>query len=83
MEGGQTGAYSYGEDHLIEEHLFVADPGAQAGAAGWVLGTALDLSRGRTLLSCFRSDRLGDGPVAQAVLPCSLPMGLHGTFVRS
>ncbi len=83
MEGGQTDTYSYGEDHLIEEHLFVAEPGSPAGAAGWVLGTALDLSRGRTLLSCFRSDRLGDGPVAQATLPYSLPLGLHGTFVRS
>ena len=83
VESGKTDVYSYGEDHIAEEHVFVAEPGSAPGSAGWVLGTALDLTRRRTLLSCLRSDRLGDGPVAQAVLPRALPLGLHGAFVKA
>lgn len=83
VESGQTQRYAYGDDHMAEEHLFVAEPGTAAGAAGWILGTALDLKGHRTLLSCFRSDRLADGPIAQATLPYALPLGLHGAFARS
>ena len=83
VESGKTDVYAYGEDHMAEEHVFVAEPGSAPGSAGWVLGTALDLTRRRTLLSCLRSDRLGDGPVAQAVLPRALPLGLHGAFVKA
>jgi all-trans-8'-apo-beta-carotenal 15,15'-oxygenase len=83
VERGTTEIYPYGEDHMVEEHVFVAEPGSAPGAAGWVLGTALDLKGQRTLLSCFRSDRLAEGPVAQATLPMALPLGLHGMFVGS
>jgi all-trans-8'-apo-beta-carotenal 15,15'-oxygenase len=83
VERGTTELYRYGDDHMVEEHVFVAEPGSPPGSAGWVLGTALDLKGQRTLLSCFRSDRLADGPVAQATLPVPLPLGFHGMFVRS
>jgi carotenoid cleavage dioxygenase-like enzyme len=83
LETGQTERYSYGEDHIAEEHVFVPEPGSAPGSAGWLLGTALDFRRGRALLSCFRSDRLADGPVAQATLGYALPLGLHGVFVKS
>jgi all-trans-8'-apo-beta-carotenal 15,15'-oxygenase len=83
VETGRTDRYSYGQDHMAEEHLFVAEPGTAPGDAGWILGTALDMRGRRTLLSCFRSDRLGDGPVAQATLPYALPLGLHGAFTRA
>jgi all-trans-8'-apo-beta-carotenal 15,15'-oxygenase len=83
VESGTTERYSYGEDHMAEEHLFVPEPGSAPGGSGWVLGTALDLKRRRTLLSCFRAGRLGDGPVAQATLSYALPLGLHGAFVKA
>ncbi len=59
MEGGETDTID-GEDHLIEEHLFVAT-WSPAGAAARVLVTALDLSRARRMLSCLRLDRLATG----------------------
>jgi len=61
----------------VEEHVFVPD----GAGPGWVLGTAFDFGRQKTLLSCFAADRLAAGPVAQATLPYALPLGLHGAFV--
>lgn len=83
VETGHTDRYAYGADHMVEEHLFIPEPGSAPGGAGWVLGTALDLTRRRTVLACFRADRLGDGPVAQATLPYALPLGLHAAFTRA
>jgi all-trans-8'-apo-beta-carotenal 15,15'-oxygenase len=80
MESGKTEAYDYGADHIAEEHIFVPD---KQDGTGWVLGTALDLTRKVTKLSCFRADRLNEGPVAQASLPYALPLGLHGAFVAA
>lgn len=83
VETGRTEQYSYGPDHMVEEHLFVPEPGTAPGSEGWVLGSALDLKRRRTVLSCFRSGRLAEGPVAQAELPYALPLGLHASFVAA
>jgi carotenoid cleavage dioxygenase-like enzyme len=79
VESGQSERYAYGRDFMVEEHVFVPD----GSGAGWVLGTALDLSRRCTVLSCFAADRLADGPMAQATLPRALPLGLHGAFVAA
>ena len=70
------------DDHpqtVVEEHLFVPDgPGP-----GWVIGTAFDFARKKTVLSCFVANALADGPVAQATLAHALPLGLHGVFVAN
>ncbi|HTD05181.1 carotenoid oxygenase family protein [Undibacterium sp.] len=83
LESGKTDSYSYGAGCIAEEHIFVPQPGSAAGTAGWILGTSLDLEKKITRLSCFASDRLADGPVAQASLPYALPLGLHGNFVKA
>jgi carotenoid cleavage dioxygenase len=77
VESGISQRFSYGPQALVEEHVFVPD----GAGAGWVLGTVLDLVQNKTVLSCFAADALADGPVAQATLPYSLPLGLHGAFV--
>ncbi|WP_394778243.1 carotenoid oxygenase family protein [Undibacterium sp.] len=81
MESGKTDKFSYGATCIAEEHVFIAEPGSAPGAAGWLLGTSLDLEKRVTRLSCFASDKLADGPVAQATLPYALPLGLHGNFI--
>lgn len=83
VETGRSEVYSYGEDHMVEEHLFVPEIGSAPGGKGWVVGTALDLKGARTIVSAFDADRLGDGPVAQAALPYALPLGLHGVFMKA
>ncbi|MDR6890538.1 MULTISPECIES: carotenoid oxygenase family protein [Variovorax] len=77
VETGRSQRYSYGKQALVEEHIFVPD----GTKPGWVLGTVLDFGQQKTLLSCFAADRLAAGPVAQATLPYTLPLGLHGAFV--
>jgi len=44
------------------------------------MGTALDTRADNTVLSIFDAAHVSDGPIAQARLPYSLPLGLHGTF---
>ena len=74
-------AFGFGDDWLVEEHVLVADEPAHA--PRWAVGTALNLRDRVTVLSVFDTNDLASGPVAQARLPYALPLGLHGTFVRS
>ena len=59
----------------------MADRARAQEGAGWLIGTALDIARGRTLLSVFDARDLSAGPLACARLPYALPLGLHGKFV--
>ncbi|MGK6307276.1 carotenoid oxygenase family protein [Variovorax sp. DT-64] len=77
VETGRSQRFVYGPQAMVEEHVFVPD----GRRPGWILGTVLDLALGKTVLSCFAADQLGAGPVAQAILPRALPLGLHGAFV--
>ena len=43
--------------------------------------TALDLREDKTVLSVFDVHGVADGPIAQARLPYSVPLGLHGSYV--
>ncbi len=78
---GITDHYRYGPDVLVEEHLFVPRPGSTREGDGWLVGTALDVARGRTLFSVFEAGRLADGPVVQAEMPRLMPFGLHAIHV--
>ena len=78
---GFADRFDYGERFIAEEHVFVPRPAAGGETDGWLVGTALDLAAGVTVLSIFDAARLGEGPLAQAALPYPLPLGFHGTFV--
>ncbi|MBE0590406.1 MAG: carotenoid oxygenase family protein [Hydrogenophaga sp.] len=79
VDTGASQRFSYGPQTVVEEHLFVPD----GRGPGWVIGTALDFARKKTVLSCFAANALSDGPVAQATLAHALPLGLHGVFVAN
>jgi carotenoid cleavage dioxygenase len=83
LESGTRASYDYGGDFIAEEHVFVPRPGATDEGDGWVLGTALDVTRGITTLNVFDAARLADGPLARAVAPYALPLGFHGQFVQA
>ncbi len=83
LESGKTERYDYGNHVLAEEHLFVPDPAGRGERDGWLLGTSLDTRAGVTRLSVFDARALAQGPIAQASLERALPLGFHGTFVRS
>ena len=78
IDSGLSQRFSYGDDWLVEEHLLAAADGEPT--PRWIVGTALDVRAENTVLSVFDASHLSDGPIAQARLPYSLPLGLHGTF---
>jgi len=80
IQRGHIDRWHYGEDFGAEEHLFVPRAGGAEGE-GWLVGSALDTRRRRTLFSVFDARRLAAGPVAQAELPRTMPLGLHAAFV--
>lgn len=73
--------FHYGEGWLAEEHLFVAKSPTARRDEGWLIGTALDTRRDRLCLSVFDARHIDDGPICQATLPRTLPLGFHGHFV--
>ncbi len=81
VASGHVDHFRYGRDLMVEEHLFVPRAGRSREGDGWLLGTALDVVRGRTLFSVFDAAHLADGPVAQAEMPRLMPAGLHGIYV--
>lgn len=75
--------YRFEAGTLVEEHLVIPKtPDAPDGDA-WLLGTVLDTRASETRLTLFDAAHLADGPIAQAALPYSLPLGFHSHFVRS
>jgi carotenoid cleavage dioxygenase len=75
---GAAQRFFYGDHWQVEEHLLI--PAPREPAPRWIAGTALDTRAGNTVLSIFDVEHVSDGPVAQARLPYSIPLGLHGTF---
>jgi carotenoid cleavage dioxygenase len=80
LDGGQRDVYRYESEALVEEHVFVPDPASTREGAGWLVGCAYDVAKGRTSLNVLDAARLADGPIARAWLPYALPPGFHGHF---
>jgi carotenoid cleavage dioxygenase len=74
-DGAVLDRYCYGDDWMVEEHVFAHER--------WVVGTALNLKARATVVSVFDSTSLSSGPVARATLPYALPVGLHGLYVAA
>lgn len=81
LTSGNTDSYRYGNDVMVEEHVFVPRPGGTQEGDGWLVGTALDLAKQQMLFSVFDARRLAAGPLAQGTLARVMPLGLHGIFV--
>lgn len=80
LQRGVREVHRYGPDILAEEHVFVPRPGSDAPDDGWLVGTLLDPVRGRSGVAVLDARRVGAGPLAQAWLPYSFPLGFHGHF---
>lgn len=75
-------AFHYGPHCMAEEHRFVPRPGRSRELDGWLVGTALDWRAQETVLSVFDAAHFEDGPLAQARLPRTVPLGFHGWFAQ-
>lgn len=72
--------HRYGADIMAEEHVFVPRPGSRKPGQGWLIGTLLDHGRGRSGMAVLDAEHVADGPLAQAWLPYTVPLGFHGWF---
>jgi all-trans-8'-apo-beta-carotenal 15,15'-oxygenase len=82
----QTGAvdrYHYGDHVLVEEHVFIpaAGTGSPVEGRGFLVGTAMDLKQQQMLLSVFDAQNIAAGPLMQASMDRTMPLGLHGCHV--
>ncbi|HEX5661959.1 MAG TPA: carotenoid oxygenase family protein [Xanthomonadaceae bacterium] len=80
---GRRDMHRYGSDVMAEEHVFVPKPGSHKPGQGWLVGTLLDHGRGRSGIAVLDAERVADGPLAQAWLPYTVPLGFHGWFAGS
>lgn len=79
VHSGKTTSYVYGEDYLVEEHIWVDKKHKESG--GYLIGTALHVPTKRTCLNIFEADHLANGPICRAWLPYHIPLGFHGNFI--
>ena len=82
-DSGKSSVFHYGDDYLVEEHLFVPRSGGTREDDGWLLGSAMDVKRKKMVLSVFDASRLADGPIVQGTMDRIAPLGLHGIYVQS
>ena len=68
---------------MVEEHTLLPRPGKSGKLDAWLLGTTFDARRQATVPNLLDAAHIVDGPVAQAVLPCMLPLGFHGNFTAA
>lgn len=80
VERGRRQVHDYGESVLVEEHVFVPRPGSMRADDGWLVGTLLDSARGRSGIAVLDAQRIKAGPLVQAWLPYTVPLGFHGHF---
>jgi all-trans-8'-apo-beta-carotenal 15,15'-oxygenase len=83
VKTGAVDRFSYGDDFMVEEHLFIP---RQTGSTaiegqGFLMGTALDIKKRQVLLSIFDAQNLASGPLMQATMDRTMPLGLHGCHV--
>jgi carotenoid cleavage dioxygenase-like enzyme len=68
-------------DFTFGEPIFVAQPGTSDEGAGVLLTVGSHRTEARSQLAVIDADTMA--PIARAEVPLSIPLGFHGSFVRS
>ena len=77
---GRNHAFSFGDDQIMEEAVFVPKPGASAERDAWLVAPSINLVEGVTELHVFDVASVEDGPVATWRADVALPAGFHGAW---
>ncbi|MEO5734071.1 MAG: carotenoid oxygenase family protein [Rubrivivax sp.] len=83
LQTGRVRRYDYGDQAIVEEHIVLPKPGKGGELDTWLLGTTFDAKRQTTVLNLLDAAHIDDGPIAQAFLPYTLPLGFHGNFTAT
>ena len=80
LSTGRLRRHDYGDQTVVEEHVWVPKPVRSGELDAWPLGTTFDAHHQATVLNLLDAAHLEDGPIAQAQLPYVPPLGFHGNF---
>jgi carotenoid cleavage dioxygenase-like enzyme len=80
---GRTERFGFGQQHIVEEAVFVPRPGGSREGDGWAVGTTLNLKARATELHVFEALRISAGPLCTFRADVPLPVGFHGAFVQA
>jgi len=83
LENGDLKFFDYGQDQIVEEHLFLPKTSQKSEDDGYLIGTSLDFVKQRTQLNILDAQQVEAGPIAILELPYHLPLGFHGTWMNS
>lgn len=82
---GEVDTYRYPKGVMIEEPVLVTANelrGLDSNHPGYILQTYLDVGKQKESgLNIFEANNLKAGPIAQASMTRTLPLGFHGTFM--
>jgi carotenoid cleavage dioxygenase len=79
-ESGRRDSFVFGPEAVVEEQVFVPRPGSTREGDGWLIGAGYDLRWRASFASVFDAEHVGDGPLAVARLPYTVPHAFHGAF---
>jgi len=79
-KSGRSHAFSFGDDQIMEEAVFVPKPGAAAERDAWLVAPSINLAEGVTELHVFDVASIEGGPVATWRADVALPAGFHGAW---
>jgi len=85
MSTGNSEHFSFGQNFLVGETVFVSKPGHdycldEVKEPGWLLTQVLDGKSEKSFLAVFASDAISDGPVAKIHLQHHVPISFHGCW---
>jgi all-trans-8'-apo-beta-carotenal 15,15'-oxygenase len=84
---GEVDSYRYPKGVMVEEPILVTAQqiaGANKTHAGYILQTFLDVGpHKKSGVNVFEANNLQAGPIAQASMERTLPLGFHGTYVAA
>jgi len=80
-DSGKADSFYFGEDRIIEEHLFVRKPGAEKETDSWLIGSVLNVEAQKSEICVFEAGAVKDGPLVIWQADYAWPLGFHGAWV--
>lgn len=78
---GRTRSFDFGENHVVDEMVYVPKAGSSAEADGWLIGPTVNLEKGVSELHILDMAHIQDGPVCTWRADVALPAAFHGNWV--
>lgn len=78
---GATQSWSFGRGAVTSEAIFVPLDERAGESEGYLLTAVTDAISGQSKAAVFDAQKVGDGPLAQVMLPQRMPVTFHGSWL--